>query len=464
MQNELIKRRKFLKTASCGAIASTTLMSTLFNLKVLNAASIANSSVFAGNDYKALVCILLSGGNDSYNMLIPSDTSGHKLYSDTRKNLAIPKEDIHKLNGTNFGVHPSMPEVKELFDNQDLSFISNVGTLLDPVKDKFELRDGIVKAPIDLFSHQDQTQQWMTSIPNDKSAIGWGGKIADLLEGTNTSDKISMNISLAGSNVFQRGVNSVEYSVDPVYGSLDIVGYQAPTLIGELRTGLIDNMIDADYQDKFQKSYVDVVKFSRDASLEFSEALENSDKVTTVFSDTDLSTQLKTVANIISARKNLGMQRQIFFVESHSWDHHDYNLEMHASMLKELSSALGEFNAALNELNISDCVTSYTMSEFGRTLTSNGDGSDHAWGGNVMVMGGPVKGGRIFGEFPELEVDSDIDVGGGVLIPSVSVDEYFAELSLWFGIDKNDLHDMLPNLSNFYSSSSSSLPIGFLNI
>jgi len=464
MSKHNISRRKFINQSSCAAIASTTLLSSLFNLKMLNAAAMDNSTIIAGGDYKALVCILKAGGNDSFNMLIPSDTSGYNTYKNTRTNLAIDKNELLQLNGVNFGLHPSMPEIRNLFNSGKLSFVSNVGTLIEPIKDKFELQDGTVKAPIDLFSHQDQSQQWQTSIPNDKKSIGWGGKMSDLLMDLNDNDRISMNISLAGTNVFQRGNDTIEYSIDPQYGSLEIDGYQFPNLAGQLRTDMIDNMLDAAYLDKFQKAYVDVVKFSKDVTQEFNEALDLSSPVTTVFSDSDLSRALKTVANIIAARTNLGMKRQIFFIEASGWDHHDYVLEMHSNQLEMVSKAMEEFNAAMEELNISDCVTTFTMSEFGRTLTSNGDGSDHAWGGNVMAMGGPVNGGQIFGDFPNLEENSDIDIGGGVLVPSLSVDEYFAELALWFGVSKTELTTLFPNIGNFYNTASAELPIGFLNV
>lgn len=456
-------RRKFMQGTSCAAIASTPLLSTLCNLKVMNAAAIDNSSIIGG-EYKALVCIMQSGGNDSFNMLIPSSTAEYNTYKAARTNLAIDRDDLLQLNNVNFGLHPSMPEIKQLFDQTKLSFISNVGTLLEPVTDKSQLRDETAMAPIDLFSHADQAQQWQTSIPNDKSSIGWGGKVADLLSSQNSNQNISMNISLAGSNVFQRGNQSFEYSVDPVYGSLQIEGYRDTILHGQLRTDMIDNIVDAVYLDKFKKAYIDVVKFSRDATIEFNEAIDQSPVVTTIFSGTDLSNAMKTIAGIMSARNILGMKRQIFFVESQGWDHHDFNKEMHALKLAELSGAMGEFSNALEELNLSDCVTTFTMSEFGRTISTNGDGSDHAWGGNVMTMGGGTKGGRIFGDFPSLELDTNIDIGGGVLIPSISVDEYFAELALWFGINKTDLADMFPNLGNFYNTGSNDLPIGFLNV
>lgn len=223
-------------------------------------------------------------------------------------------------------------------------------------------------------------------------------------------------------------------------------------------------MIEADYQDKFRKAYIDVVKFSKDASKAFNAAMDESTPVSSNFSDNPLSTQLKTVANIISAQSNLGMKRQIFFVELFGFDNHDYGLDKHGEMLEFLSTGLGEFNTALEEINKQDCVTTFTISEFGRTLTSNGDGTDHAWAGHSIVMGGPVNGGQVFGEYPDLSLNSDLDLGGGVIVPKISVDEYFAELGIWFGVPKSELTTIFPNLGNFYNWNNPSLPLGFLNV
>ena len=167
------------------------------------------------------------------------------------------------------------------------------------------------------------------------------------------------------------------------------------------------------------------------------------------------------IARTISVQQTLNVQRQIFFVDYGGWDHHDEVLQSQQDMLGVVSNALGEFNAALQEINMADQVTTFTISEFGRTLTSNGNGTDHAWGGNVMVMGGSVKGGQVYGTYPSLQLESDIEVGGGVLIPSTSADQYFAEMAMWFGVSPGDLNLIFPNLSNFYSGTGA--PLGFLN-
>lgn len=463
-----ISRRHFLKQSSCAAIGTTTLISTLTNLKFINAASIANTATLAGGDYKALVCVLLSGGNDSHNMLIPRESGRYGHYATSRTEVAIPQNSILQLNGSDYGVHPSMTGVQQLYNNGNLSFISNIGTLINPVS-KPQAIDDESLLPLGLFSHSDQVQQWQTSVPHDRSSIGWGGKVADLMNSVNDNPNISMNISLAGSNIYQTGNVSVEYAIDPDRGAIGILEYENENNgFLELRNKAIDNIVDAHYDDIFQKTYIDVIRKSRDANKVVSESLSQSAYLDDIFTGSEFSTALKMVARMISVRENLGAKRQIFFVELGGWDHHDELLASQAALLSELSAGMKEFNDALVRINAHDCVTTFTSSEFGRTLTYNGEGTDHAWGGNVMVMGGPVQGGNIYGEYPLLELASEFELSenamysNGIMIPTTSVDEYFAELALWFGVQPSELSTIFPNIGNFYSAGSGSNPIGFM--
>jgi uncharacterized protein (DUF1501 family) len=461
MGHHHISRRNFIGQASCAAVTSTTLFSTLANLKFINAASISNSATLAGGDYKALVCILLSGGADSHNMLIPTDSVQYGHYQNTRSSVAIPQNQINQLNGVDYGVHPSMTGIQQLFNSGRLSFISNIGTLLQPmVKDEVFQYEQLL--PLGLFSHSDQVQQWQTSLPHQRSSIGWGGRIADLLSSENTNDKISLNISLSGNNVFQTGSNTVEYTIDQEDGAIGIYRYKTanPGDIERLRDVGVDNIIDANYQDIFKKTYIDILKTSRDAYVEFSDALDGSQDLSGVFDPTEIGNQLEMIARTISSREQLGMKRQIFFLDMGGWDHHDELLNSQAEMLNDLSRAMSQFSTALDMIGMQDCVTTFTSSEFGRTLTWNGNGTDHAWGGNVMVMGGPIRGGQIFGQYPSLELNSEYELGGGgIILPTTSVDEYFAELALWFGVSRSDLRDIFPNAGNFFDVNND-MPIG----
>ena len=464
MNKHNISRRNFLGKASCLALGSTSLVSTLNNLKFINAASISSSSVL-DSDYKALVCIMLSGGADSHNMLVPRESGMYDIYRNSRGNVAINREDLLILNNTDYSVHPAMREIRDLFNTNKLSFISNIGTLLQPLR-KDEVLRNESNLPLGLFSHADQIKQWQTSLPQSRESIGWGGRIADMMSSMNGSTDISMNISLSGNNIFQTGHESLEYAIHPESGSLAIDGHKHQSGMGAFdraRMRAVDNILDAHYNDVFQKTYVDVINTSRQASAKFSEALDDAPYMGDLFEYNDFSNALQMIARTIAVREKLGMNRQIFFVDFTGWDHHDELLTTQIAMLRVLSKGLQSFDKALDRLGVSEQVTSFTCSEFGRTLTTNGDGTDHAWGGNVMVMGGAVEGGKIFGEYPILELNSDYELGGtGIMLPTTSVDEYFAELALWFGVEKSELKTILPNISEFYDTNLTAMPVGFL--
>jgi len=207
---------------------------------------------------------------------------------------------------------------------------------------------------------------------------------------------------------------------------------------------------------------VDVIRRSRDGHLQFQEAIGNVPEFQTQFTDNYLSRSFQMAANSIAAHEALGMKRQIFFIDYGGWDHHDEVLNNQSAMLYELDTALGEFNDALAEIGLGKQVTTFSVSEFSRTLTSNGNGTDHAWGGNVMVMGDDVIGKKIYGEYPTLALNSDAEIGNGVLIPKLSADQYFAEMALWFGVSPSELSTIFPTLTNFYQPGGNP-PIGFLN-
>jgi len=464
-----INRRKFLGTASCAAIGYSTLLSTLINLKGFNAAAMSNSTVAGGDDYKALVCLMLGGGADSFNMLVPYNQGEYNNYATTRSNLAIPRDELLRIDPNNtggkpYGLHPNMGPAQALFNDGKLSFISNVGTIIQPTT-KQQVWDEAVPMPLGLFSHSDQSQQWQTGLPHVRSNLGWGGRIADMIQDMNTNQNISMNISLAGTNTFQIGTNTIEYSIDPYNGSIGIEGYgefDRWNVYDNVRTQAVKSMIEAQYQDMFKKTYVDVIKNSRDAHLEFQAALNGGPTTNTTFEDNYFSQTFRMIARTISVQQALGMKRQTFFVDLGGWDHHDELLQNQADLLPALTNAMREFNDALEELNMADCVTTFSASEFGRTLTSNGNGTDHAWGGNVMVMGGAVNGGNIFGTYPDLTLDSEVELGYGTLVPTTSTDVYFAELAKWFGVQDSELAALFPNLENFHNLGSD-LPLGFMN-
>ena len=466
--NKGMSRRRFLGQASCAALGSTTFLSSILNLGVANSlAGMAAPNLSAGGGYKAMVCILLAGGNDSFNMLVPRNGANYTEYANTRSNLALPQGELLPLNftdtnGKQFGLHPSMPEVQNLFNSGKLSFVSNIGTLVEPTT-KTQYLNGSVQTPVGLLSHADQIQQWQTSIPQTRSSKGWGGRMADILEAGNTNQNISMNISLSGTNIYQAGNQSTQYAIrSSVGGSVGINNYEGTSALDmALKTGT-ESLLAQQYQDIFKSTFTNKINTAQDNHVEFSSALSGVTPLTTTFSDNTMSANMELIANTIAARDTLGVSRQTFFINFGGWDHHDTVLDNQTAMLGVVSKALAEFEAALQELGLADCVTTFTISDFGRTLTSNGNGSDHAWGGNVMVMGDAVNGGQIYGEYPSLALNSTTDVGGAILLPSISTDEYFAELSQWFGVSNGDLSYVLPNIGNFYNVNSGTAPIGFM--
>lgn len=465
--NKYRGRRGFIKQLSCAALGSATFLSTINSLKAMNAAAIS-SSMLVGGEYKALVCFMMSGGNDSFNMLVPRGSAEYAEYAITRTNQALNQNELLPINpitsdGKSYGLHPAMTNMQNLFESEDLAFISNIGTLTEPLS-REQYEQGTAGMPLGLFSHSDQQQQWQTAIPNDRSSLGWGGKIADLMYESNTNQNISMNISLSGSNTFQIGNSFAEFSIHPEYGVSRILGYSDNWQSAQLRAQAIDNMLDAHHSDIFKKSYIDVLRNAKNGSEDFVTALDNVTPFNTQFSLNDISQSMHMIAKTIRSREVLGMKRQIFFVDFNGWDHHDEVLQSQNEMLGIVDAALGEFKAAMDEINMNDCVTTFGVSEFGRTLTSNGNGTDHAWGGNVFVMGGAVKGKDIYGTFPSLELNSELEIGGGVLIPTTSTTSYFAELSKWFGVSNTDLPIILPNVGNFYNTSGTDLPIGFMDV
>lgn len=458
-------RRKFLGTASCAAVGTTTFFSTLFNLGMANAA--AGRNRFEGNnDYKALVCILLAGGNDSFNMLVPTNNGEYNIYRTTRSNQALAKDTLLSINDASnnmpLGLHPVMQEVQQLFNSSRLSIVANVGTLVEPT-DKAKYESGAVNLPLGLFSHADQIQQWQTSVPQSRSANGWGGRMADILRSMNSNQNISMNISLSGRNVFQSGNYVSEYTIRPDgNGSIGITGYKGDSALDQIRTTAVQSLMEQQYTDVFTQTYADVVKDAQNTHELFSAGV-SAVNLNTTFSTSELSQSMNMVARTIAAREALGVSRQTFFITFGGWDHHDELLNNQNEMLGVVSKALGEFNTAMEELNLTDQVTTFTISDFARTLTSNGNGTDHAWGGNVMVMGGKVNGGKVYGTYPTLALNSSLEIGNGVLIPTLSTDEYFAELAQWFGVSNTDLQMIFPNLLNFYSPSPTP-PIGFMQV
>ena len=466
-----ISRRSFLGQASCAALGSTSFLSTALNLGMINTAAARPHIINTAGDYKAIVCILLAGGADSHNILVPTTSSEYEQYQSIRGDLALNLSDVQSITPSNtggktYGIHNAMPSIKSLFDDDKMAFIANVGTLIEPIANKVEWENGKSR-PLGLFSHSDQIMQWQTSVPQDRSAVGVGGRMADILKDMNTTQGISMNISLDGRNRFQAGNNVVEYAVGNSANPGDIGIASFPPywsnsgFLTEQRDQAISGLVEEVYSNIFHDTYADLTRQTIESVELFKDGLGRRPGFPTVFPSTNLGQDLRMMADIISAHEFMGASRQIFFTTFGGWDHHDEVLISQQGMLPVLDGAIGALYGALTDLGLQDQVAICTISDFGRTLTSNGQGSDHAWGGNNMIIGGAVNGGTILGEYPELSLDHPRNLDErGRMIPKVSVDEFYAELALWFGVSPNDLSYVLPNIGNFNDYNTNPNPLG----
>jgi len=456
-----------LGEASCATVGSMAFLSSVLNLGAINTLAARPHILANTGDYKAMVCILLAGGCDTHNVLVPTKTSEYNSYVATRGSLALSNNanpaQLIPLNynngGKTYSVHAGMSRVRDMFNQGNLSFLANIGTLIEPIANKAEYDSGLKKIPLGLYSHSDQIMQWQTSVPQSRSAVGVAGRIADILHDMNTIPEISMNISLSGKNRFQTGNEYNEYSISRNTTGANIGFTPFPSWWSDsghktnLKNSAIKSMVEQQYNNVFHETIGTLTKQSIESIDKFRIALENVVPLTTTFSTSGLSQDLKKIAELISVRPFLGASRQIYYVTYGGWDHHDNVINNQNAMLPVLSNAMAEFNDAMNEIGQHDNVVTFTISDFGRTLTSNGNGSDHAWGGNQMVMGGPITGSQIYGNYPSLALtNNDFNLSTrGRILPTTSVDEFYAELALWYGVSPNDLNYILPNLCNFYS-------------
>ena len=440
-----LNRRDFLKTSGAAALFAAT-------------PGLAYSQVVGGlgpfPDYRALVCVFLFGGNDSFNMLVPNTTAEYNAYAASRQNLALLQNDLLPItpassSGPDFGLHPAMGAIQGLFQSGEAAFVTNVGPLIQPTTRDEIFNDAAILPP-QLFSHNDQQDQWSSLRGNVPSKTGWAGRMADLMRTGVADQQMSTNASLFGTNLFQSADETVAYVMGPG-GPIQFEGFSATPgdILNEQRLAFL-RVLDAEYDTIYERGYRDVQRRAIDAADRVSAALENAPLFNTPFPQSQLGTQLQTVARLIAVRDELQMQRQVFFVAAGGFDSHDDQNQNQPGLLGGVSDAIAAFHTAVrDELAIPDNVTTFTQSDFGRTLTSNGDGTDHAWGGNQLVVGGAVNGGDLYGSYPSLALNGPEDVGGGRIIPSTSADQYAATLARWFGIPDTDLDVIAPNLANF---------------
>lgn len=438
-----MNRRKFLKL-SAGSAATIGML----NMPMTTLANVKDFS-----DYKAIVNIFFLGGNDGFNMVVPTSDSDYAEYAASRQNLALDKASLLSLSPAtagmgNYGLHPSMSEVQSLFNDGHLGVIANVGNLIKPVT-KAELEDPLTVRPDQLFSHNNQQDQWRYANPGSKSS-GWGGRIMDYVVNENQNPLLT-SVAINGRSNFLASASHLDLSVRS--SGFDSYSYVRPdTNWTAARRAAFRKLLQSQSADPFVNEFrntqnrtmdlVESVRGKLDGLEEFATPLPSSDN--------GLAKGLGMIAKLIAIREQLGMHRQVFYVGLGGFDTHDNQNTRQPALMTQISQAMKYFHDLTVELNVADKVTSFTSSEFGRTLTSNGDGTDHAWGNHQFVMGGAVNGGEIYGTMPSLEIGGPDDYRkDGRIIPTTSVEQYANPILQWFGMSDNQIATVLPNLTAF---------------
>ena len=459
-------RREFLHQAGCAALGTAALASGVERLGMVNA--LAQQTQAAATDYKALVCIFLSGGNDGNNTVIPYDE--YASYSAARGTsaIAIPRDSLQQISpasvGAKFGLHPSMADLKALFDEQKLAIVCNTGPLVQPLT-RDQYRANNARRPYQLFSHSDQVAQWQTSVSTERSQTGWGGRTADTTTGLNGTASFPMMVSIAGLNLFTTSNRARPLAIGdsntPLNRVLDLQGFDS-SAASAARLNALQQLLTMDTDSTLVRSASSTMA----RTLETRQVLINAVPPALTFRNSTLGRQLKQVANLIALRDTLGLKRQIFFCSLGGFDTHNNQGNMtgnHASLLTQVSQGMKDFYDAMVQLGIASQVTAFTLSDFGRTLQISGTGpatgTDHAWGNHHFILGGAVRGGDFYGTpgpngtvYPTLAMSGPSDTDNrGRWIPTTSVEQYAATLATWFGVADADLPVVFPNIGRFAS-------------
>ena len=458
-------RRAFLRRTGQLALAGTAAPF------AINLAAIGEAAAFNATDYKALVCVFLLGGNDYGNTVVTYDDASYAKYSAIRAagagaaagGIVLQKAALAATTllpttalpeGRQYALHPNMAGLRKLFNDGQAAVQLNVGPLVVPLTRNEYFSGNTLKypRPPKLFSHNDQQSVWQSSSP-EGSTIGWGGNIGDLALSGNTNSLFTC-ISLAGNSVFLAGDTALQYQCSAV-GAVKAKALSDNFFYEPKMRSAFAELIQQSSGHVLENAYNNVTRRAIAAEAQVSSGIGAVNLQTAFPSGNSLASQLKMVARLIGARTALGNKRQVFMVQLGGFDLHDNLVAKQPGQLQAVSEAMTAFHAATVELGVADKVTSFTASDFGRTLSSNGDGSDHGWGSHHFVMGGAVNGACFFGAAPPVSVgdttapDDQWHVGQGRLLPSTSVDQYAATLAQWFGVAPEELNGILPNLRNF---------------
>ena len=443
-------RREWLKLGLQGSLG----LAALSSLQLSAISRAVAAPAVATSDYKALVCVFLFGGNDSANMLIPLGGDSLAGYRQARQALAV--EGALAISPTTsvpdgVGFHPAMASLMPLFDNKQLAMVTGVGALQQPTS-KASVQQGTAVLPKNLYSHNDQQATWMRGQEPLSIDKGWGASMLELLS---QQAEFSSCISLSGTNLWQKGAVLQPFGMSakgvPVLNAGSGNSSRA-ALVRQLQAALL-----AQQSHPLQQLYAGSSSAAQARSLIIADALTQAPLLQTSFAtDNNLAQQLQMVARLISVQAQLGLSRQVFFVGMGGFDTHDDQNTVHPALLGSLSSALNSFYQATAELGVANQVTTFTMSDFGRTLSSNGDGTDHGWAGNQLVLGGAVAGGELYGQLIEQRLGSAYDAGSGRMIPTTANVQLFASLAAWFGVPPAQLPLLFPALPAF---STTNLPL-----
>jgi uncharacterized protein (DUF1501 family) len=419
-----------------------------------------NALAASSSGYQALVCIFMYGGNDSNNTIIPFDTKGYKNYSTIRGPLALPQGKLLQLGKSpNFALHPALGDIRTMYENGTAAVVTNVGTLVQPLS-KSQYLEGSLPTPSGLFSHPDQQSEWQNASQSGSTRTGWAGRIADKLTPVyNSNATIPMITSLYGDTLFCNGADMAPAAVTAgnIEGGQCSIG-SAPCP-GRLQTA--QRIVTFSSGVSLVQADNEITKAGYENMTILSKALKYGKALKTEFpANNSLAAQLQQIAEIIQVRSELGVGRQIFFAGLGNFDTHANQLDTQDALLSLVSPAMSAFYDATVELGLAKDITTFTMSDFSRAFQPNSNnGSDHAWGGHHIVMGGAVQGGKMYGTFPTLALggpnDSDVN---GRWIPTTSSVQYAATLASWFGVPASSLSAVFPNIGEF-----STKDLGFLS-
>lgn len=419
---------------------------------LLARAGMMNALAQSSSSYQALVCIFLFGGNDANNLLIPNDTAGYANYSKIRSNLAIPQASLvaitDSISKASFGLHPSFAAIAPLFTtSKRLALVANVGTLVQDVPHNTQTglpELSAVPLPLNLYSHSDQQTAWQTAIPQGGATSGWSGRAADKVA-LSGGGQLPPGLTLAGNTIQLVGEQTQPTTVSTSNFSLSASatdpGSTALQQILSLSSGVT-------LVQQAQSSLKNAIAMAQ----EVNSALSGASSLGITFPGTDIGSQLGQVAQLMQARQNFGATRQVFFCSQGGYDTHSNQLAQQVTLYNNLATALNLFDQALSEMNLQNNVVTFTESDFGRTFQPNGNaGSDHGWGNHALVMGGSVKGGAIYGTYPQLVLSGpDDSTGRGTWVPTTAMEQYLGALAKWFGVTaQSDLAYAFPNLSSF---------------